>query len=305
MTYCLAITLTEGIVFAADSRSNAGVDYVTTYSKMHTFKPAPDRFFVLLSAGSLATTQEVVSRIRVDITEGNNQPNLVTVKELFEAAHYVGQMSRRVQESHAAALNQRGVSGDATFILGGQIQGRPHGIFMIYTEGNYISASEETPYLQIGETKYGKPVLDRLISSRLSLEEAARCSIMSIDSTIQANMTVGPPIELTLYRRDRLTEAQHLSLKRNDPFYKAMRKGWHDGLIQAFRHLPRFDWEVGSATTHQEPGEPPEIQPEEPPEAPPGQPQEIPPGAPPESPPDVVPTEVPPPADTERKSSGN
>lgn len=243
MTYCLAVTLIDGIVFASDSRTNAGVDYVTSYSKMHTFKPAPDRFFVLLSAGSLATTQEVVSRIRVDIDEGNNQPNLVTVSELFEAAHYVGKMSRQVQDSHSSALSQRGVSGDATFILGGQIQGQPHGIFMVYTEGNFISASEETPYLQIGESKYGKPILDRLISQSLSLEEAARCSIMSIDSTIQANVTVGPPIELTLYQRDSFTEAQHLCLKRNDPFYIAMREGWHQGLTQAFNQLPRFEWE--------------------------------------------------------------
>jgi len=243
MTYCLAITLKDGIVFASDSRTNAGVDYVTTYSKMHTFKPGPDRFFVLLSAGSLATTQEVVSRIQVDIDEGVNQPNLATVKQLFEAAHYVGQMSRQVQDSHATALSQRGVSGDATFILGGQIQGHPHGIFMVYTEGNFISASEETPYLQIGESKYGKPILDRLISQTWSLEEAARCAIMSIDSTIQANVSVGPPIELTLYQRDSFTDTQHLCLKRNDPFYKAMRKGWHQGLSQAFNQLPRFAWE--------------------------------------------------------------
>ncbi len=253
MTYCLAITLTDGIVFASDSRTNAGVDYVTTYSKMHSFKPSPDRFFVLLSAGSLATTQEVVSRIQVDMVNGETQPNLATVKELFEAAHYVGQLSRRVQDSHAAALRQRGVSGDATFILGGQIQGRPHGIFMVYTEGNYISASEETPYLQIGESKYGKPILDRLISSRLTLEEAARCAIMSIDSTIQANVTVGPPIELILYRRDSFSEAQHLCLKRNDPFYKAMRKAWHDGLLQAFRQLPHFSWEEPMAAPLQQP----------------------------------------------------
>lgn len=253
MTYCLAITLKDGIVFASDSRTNAGVDYVTTYSKMHTFKPAPDRFFVLLSAGSLATTQEVVSRIQVDIEEGTGQPNLVTVKKLFEAAHYVGQVSRAVQDTHAPTLNARGVSGDASFILGGQIQGQPHGIFMIYTEGNYISASEETPYLQIGETKYGKPILDRLVSSKLTLEEAARCAIMSIDSTIQANVTVGPPIELTLYRSGAFAEAQHLCLKNNDPFYKAMRKSWHDSLSQAFRQLPYFEWENATINTGQLP----------------------------------------------------
>nr|MDJ0806661.1 20S proteasome subunit A/B [Gammaproteobacteria bacterium] len=162
MTYCVGMCLKDGLLFASDSRTNAGVDYVTSYSKMHLFTPAADRLFVLLSAGNLATTQEIINHIQRDLDFPEGRENLLSARYLFEAADYLGRVSQQVQQQHSQALQQAGVSGEVTLILGGQIQGQPHGLLMIYPQGNYIEASENTPYLQIGETKYGKPILDRI-----------------------------------------------------------------------------------------------------------------------------------------------
>ena len=174
MTYCVGLCLDEGLVFASDSRTNAGVDYVTTYSKMHIFTPAPDRLFVILSAGNLGITQEVVNHIQRDLDYPADGPNLANVRYLFEAAEYVGQVSLQVQQAHGAALASSGVSGETTLLLGGQIAGQQHGLMLIYPQGNYITASHQTPYLQIGESKYGKPAIDRIVSPQLSLNQGAR-----------------------------------------------------------------------------------------------------------------------------------
>jgi putative proteasome-type protease len=243
MTYCLALNLTGGLVFASDSRTNAGVDYVTTYSKMHVFTPAEDRVFVILSAGNLATTHEVMNRIQRDLDVEDAPESLRTVQYLFEAAQYLGRVSRSVQSDHAAALQQSGVSGDATLIIGGQIRGQPHGIFLVYAQGNYIAASNETPYLQIGESKYGKPALDRIIDPHLSLEDGARLALVSLDATMRSNVSVGPPLELALYRKDSLEQPRKLSLKLASPFYASLQKRWHEGIRKSFKRLPRFDWE--------------------------------------------------------------
>ena len=168
MTYCVGLLLDQGLVLASDSRTNAGVDYISSYSKLHLFQPAPDRIFVLLAAGSLATTREVVDRIHRDLDQAANLQapppglgtTLLTANYLFEVANYVGQMCLAVQNEHAPALRPIGVSAEATFILGGQIAGQPHGLFLVYPQGNAIAATPETPYLQIGESKFGKPVLD-------------------------------------------------------------------------------------------------------------------------------------------------
>ena len=162
MTYCVGLSLDQGLVFASDSRTNAGVDYVTTYSKMHVFTPAADRLFVILSAGNLATTQEVINHIQRDIDYPTGEANLTSVKYLFEAAEYIGKISQQVQQEHSRAFSHTGISGETTLILGGQIAGKPHGLMLIYPQGNYITSSIQTPYLQIGESKYGKPALDRI-----------------------------------------------------------------------------------------------------------------------------------------------
>ena len=232
-------------MFASDSRTNAGVDYVTSYSKMHLFTPSPDRLFVLLSAGNLATTQEIINHINRDLEYPDGGENLLSARYLFEAAEYVGRVSQRVQQQHGQALQQSGVSGEVTLILGGQIQGQPHGLMMIYPQGNHIGASKSTPYLQIGETKYGKPVLDRLVQYELSLNDAARLALVSLTSTAKSNITVGPPFEISVYRANAFALASHCHFNYNGKYLDQLEASWRQGLQQVFDGLPRFEWEIG------------------------------------------------------------
>ncbi len=244
MTYCVGMCLKDGLLFASDSRTNAGVDYVTSYSKMHLFTPAADRLFVLLSAGNLATTQEIINHIQRDLDFPEGRENLLSARYLFEAADYLGRVSQQVQQQHSQALQQAGVSGEVTLILGGQIQGQPHGLLMIYPQGNYIEASENTPYLQIGETKYGKPVLDRLVQYDLSLNDAARLALVSLTSTAKSNITVGPPFELSVYRNSAFHLASRCHFDYNGQYLDQLEASWRQGLQQAFENLPRFEWEL-------------------------------------------------------------
>lgn len=241
MTYCVGLCLDEGLVFASDSRTNAGVDYVTTYSKMHLFTPAEDRLFVILSAGNLATTQEVINHIQRDIDYPTGAQNLSNVKYLFEAAEYVGKISQQVQQQHSQAFTQSGVSGETTLLIGGQIAGQPHGLIMIYPQGNYISSSPQTPYLQIGESKYGKPALDRIAHLGLTLEEGAALTLVSLDATTRSNITVGPPFEVGIYPKDSLQLSCRCSFKRSDPYLTKLRESWNSGINSVFRSLPQFN----------------------------------------------------------------
>ncbi len=249
MTYCLAIRLEQGLVFGSDSRTNAGVDYVTTYRKVHLFQPGPDRLFVVLSAGSLATTQEIVYHVQRDLEYSTNTSNLSNVRYLFEAAEYLGQVSQAVQQRHAPALHASGVSGEASLILGGQIQGQPPEIMLIYPQGNYITASDETPYLQIGESKYGKPVLDRLLRPELSLAVGGRIALTSLEGTAHSNVTVGPPFEIGLYPRDSLAISHHMRFEEDSQYLASLKVSWNQGLQRTLDELPVFDWEVGGLAT--------------------------------------------------------
>jgi putative proteasome-type protease len=246
MTYCLAISLYQGLVFASDSRTNAGVDYVTTFSKMHVFTPGPDRIFVILTAGNLATTQEVLHRIRRDLDTADAAASLRTVRYLFEAADYLGRLSCEVQGAHLQSMQRAGFSVEGSFIIGGQIRGQPHALFLVYPQGNFISASPETPYLQIGETKYGKPALDRVVEPGLTLEDGARLALVSLDATIRSNISVGPPLEVAICPTDSYAIAHYLNLKPDSPLYAQLRERWQEGLRRAFQTLPRFDWETGA-----------------------------------------------------------
>jgi len=248
MTYCVGLLLDEGLVFASDSRTNAGVDYVTTYSKMHIFAPAPDRLFVILSAGNLGTTQEVINHIQRDLDYPGNSPNLANVRYLFEAAEYVGKISQEVQQEHNAALASSGVSGETTLLIGGQIAGQPHSMMLIYPQGNYIEASPETPYLQIGESKYGKPALDRIVSTGLKLPEGARLALVSLDSTSRSNITVGPPFEVCAYRKDALQISNRCKFGASDEYLINLRNSWNNGLVEAFNQLPKLEWESDQTT---------------------------------------------------------
>jgi putative proteasome-type protease len=242
MTYCVGLRLNEGLVFASDSRTNAGVDYVTTYSKMHVFTPAPDRIFVIMSAGNLATTQEVINHIRRDIDYPGNGINLINARYLFEAAEYIGRLSQQVQQEHQVPLSQSGISGETTLLLGGQIAGEEHGLMMIYSQGNYIAASPETPYLQIGESKYGKPGLDRIVKPTMSLDDGAKLCLVSLDATTRSNITVGPPFEVATYAGNELSLRCRCTFVEQDPYLVSVRKSWNDGINEAFRKLPNMTW---------------------------------------------------------------
>lgn len=243
MTYCLAINVNKGLVFASDSRTNAGVDYVASYSKMTRFIFAGNRSLVLLTSGSLATSQAVINNIKRDLADPSAKFDISKGKYLHQVAEYIGQLSQIEQKRHADAMEKSKSSNESSFLLGGQILGQPSEIFLIYPQGNFITTSVETPYLQIGENKYGKPILDRLITANTSLADAARCAVVSLDSTIRSNISVGPPIELAIHQEDHIEEAYHSVLKANSPIYKSIQKQWNEGLKQAFSRLPRFDWE--------------------------------------------------------------
>lgn len=243
MTYCLAIKVNKGIVFASDSRTNAGVDYVATHSKMNTFVFDDDRSIVILTAGSLATSQAVINQVETDLKQNDAGMSLTKAKYLHQIAAYIGQLSQAEQLKHEAAMNKSSMSAESSFIVGGQIKGQSCEIYHVYAQGNYIKASPETPYLQIGENKYGKPILDRIIEPNTSLEDAARCAMVSLDSTIRSNISVGPPIEIAIHSNN-MIEAPYLqAFTPNSTMYKSLQKQWNEGLKRAFNRLPRFEWE--------------------------------------------------------------
>lgn len=261
MTYCVAFLLEKGLVFASDSRTNAGVDYISSYSKLHVFQPAPDRLFVLMAAGNLGTTQAVLNRIRRDlaaaaaddtvqekdgttaIPEPQQPPDLRSARYLFEAADYIGQLSVAVQRQFATSLREAGATGEASFILGGQIAGERHGLYLIYPQGNAVMATAETPFLQIGESKYGKPPLDYVGHAGLSLEDAARLCLVSQIITRRSNLTVGPPFEIALVPADGLRISRRLKLEKDAPEVNRAMEVWAATMRDGLQRLPRFSWE--------------------------------------------------------------
>jgi len=241
MTYCVAMRLEAGLVFASDSRTSAGVDDVSVYSKMHRFETRPDRFIVLLSAGNLATTQAVNAQIERDLHNPEISRNLNGLGHLDEIAAYVGEWSAKIQGTYSEQPEQNGFG--ASFILGGQIGEQPADIFLIYPEGNYIAASRDRPFIQIGETKYGKPILDRIIEPATSLERAARCALVSMDASMRSNLSVGPPIELLIHPAEGRSDFRYRRFDEDDAYLFQLRLAWAEGLKQLFMKLPRFDWE--------------------------------------------------------------
>jgi putative proteasome-type protease len=243
MTYCVAIKLDDGLVFASDSRTNAKMDQVSTYSKMHTFETEGERLFVVLTAGNLATTQAVVNRLKREMEEGV-EGSFADVAHMSEAAEYLGRVNREEQQKHSEALSKSGIVAEATLIIGGQIQGEEPHIYRVYPQGNYITTSTHTPFLQIGESKYGKPILDRIITPSTQLGDAARCALVSIDSTIRSNLTVGPPIEVFVYEGGSYAFEHYLCLEADNDYLHALTHSWDDNIKKAFIDLPRFDWEA-------------------------------------------------------------
>ena len=235
MTYCVAISVEQGLVFASDSRTNAGPDQVSVFRKMHILLEEQDRFFLLLSAGNLGTTQAVRTRIRHDL-EFDRRPNLRTVQSMAEAAEYLGTINGEQRRKHAEGGDSDVMT--ATFIFGGQIKGRTPGIFLVYPEGNYIRASSQTPYLQIGELKYGKPILDRLVRPGLPLEDTARVALLSMDATMRSNVTVGPPIEVLSYDPRKPHLVRHMIFGPDDDYLRELGRSWQGYVEKVFSVLP-------------------------------------------------------------------
>ena len=238
MTYCVAISVDEGLVFVSDSRTNAGVDQLSTYTKMFSFAWPGERSLVVMTGGNLATTQVVLKKISKDLEQGE-EPNLRGIASMDDLAEYVGALSLSQQRKHGNVRG--GVDTSASFIIGGQVCGQVPEIYMVYPEGNYIAATAQTPYQQIGETKYGKPILDRIITPQTSLNEAFLCGLVSMDSTMRSNATVGPPIEASIYYRDSLEAPQHVRFERDDPYLIELHAAWQQNLKEAFARLPRFE----------------------------------------------------------------
>ncbi len=240
MTYCIAASINEGLVLVSDSRTNAGIDNVSTYGKMHAFETNADRKLILLSAGNLATTQAVLEQLHRD-KEKSADINLNTVDCMSAAAHYLGQVSLEKQQQHKNPKGQSAFDASASFILAGQIGEEEHSAHMIYAEGNSITTSAQTPFLQIGEIKYGKPILDRFLTLDTDINEAARCCLISMDSTIRSNAGVGAPVELLIYRKDSFSLEEYYCFLDDDTFMLDLRHSWEDALREAFAHLPMLD----------------------------------------------------------------
>lgn len=242
MTYCVAVSTNNGLVFCSDSRTNAGADMLSSYSKMHVFTPSDDRVFVILASGSLATTQSIIARVEQEL-ENSDRENLLSCNKMTDAARYLGKLCREESELAKLHIGESDIDTSVTLILGGQIRGSAPALYLMYSAGNFISDSDETPYLQIGESKYGKPILDRIITRDISLEDAARCSIVSMDSTIKSNATVGPPIEVLVYEKDSFELDHYIKLEEDDDYLRQIKQAWNEALNTAFSKLPLFHWE--------------------------------------------------------------
>ncbi len=246
MTYCVAVTLKSGMVFASDSRTNAGVDHVSSFRKMRVFNRDGDRVIVILSSGNLSITQSAINLLDEDQRDPGGKRTLYDAKSMYEVAEMVGQALREVQLRDGAYLQQANVDSGASFIVGGQIAGGRMRLFQVYTEGNFIEATTETTYFQIGESKYGKPVIDRVVTPDTSLLEATKCIMVSFDSTIRSNISVGLPIDLLIYQADTLRLGFQHRIVESDPYFTLVHEQWGEGLRKVFSALPDPDWNVGS-----------------------------------------------------------
>ena len=246
MTYCLGIVTKSGLVMASDSRTNAGYDQVNTCRKMYTFVKEGDRVFVLLASGSLSCTQSVITLLRRDFDKGEG---LAMAASMYDAARMLGEQVRRVGEMDRSALERDDYKFNVHFLLGGQVAGEPPALFLIYPQGNPLQATEESPYLQIGETKYGRPILDRGIRfDKTTLEEAAKYALLSLDSTMKSNVTVGPPIDLLAYETDQLSVTHQRRFLADDADLVKIGQRWQQALRVAVARLPNIRFTVSKAT---------------------------------------------------------
>ncbi len=240
MTYCVAMRLNAGLVFLGDSRTNAGVDQISTFRKMTVFENPGDRLLVLMSAGNLAITQAV--RQIVCERTGTNDRSVWSAKTMFEAVRVLGEAVREVHERDAAALQHSGIEFNCSFLFGGQIRGETTRLFQVYAAGNFIEATPENPYFQIGEAKYGKPIIDRVLSPHTPLDEASKCALISMDSTLRSNISCGLPLDLLVYEDSSLCVTKFVQIDHENQYMRMIRNTWGTRLKQVFQEIPDPTW---------------------------------------------------------------
>ena len=244
MTYCVGLVLDAGMVFASDSRTNAGVDHVSTFRKMKVFERQGDRVIVILSSGNLAITQSAINQLENQARRTDGGLTLWNAQSMFDIATLLGDCLRDVRQRDASFLTQSNVDASASFVLGGEILGERQRLFLVYNEGNFIEATSETPFFQIGETKYGRPIIDRVIKPNTNLVEAAKCVLVSFDSTMRSNISVGLPIDLFVYRSGSLRVGLQRRILESDPYFGMIHTQWGEGLRSLFTQLPDPEWGI-------------------------------------------------------------
>jgi putative proteasome-type protease len=249
MTYCVGIKLDAGLVFLSDSRTNAGLDAISTFRKMIVYEKSDDRFMVLLSAGNLSISQSVREILQVEKLDNGSEPPITiwNATSLFDAVRVLGSAVRRVYDQDGPSLKAAGIDFNASMIFGGQIKGEAMRLFLVYSAGNFIEATRETPFFQVGESKYGKPILDRVLTPHTPLDEAAKCALVSMDSTLKSNLSVGLPLDLVVYERDALATDRIVCIDEHNPYFHMIRATWGQRLRQVFESIDDPQWDGGHA----------------------------------------------------------
>jgi len=243
MTYCVSMLLDSGLVFLADSRTSAGVDQINTFRKTTVFERPGDRVIVMLASGNLAITQGALNLLAERLaSQEAHTVSLHNCPNMFEAARCIGEALRDMHQRDGEALRAQGVEFNASFVVGGQIKGEVPRLFQVYAAGNFIEATPDTTYFQLGESKYGKPIIDRVTRRSMALSEAAKCALISMDSTIRSNLTVGLPLDLVIVRRDEYRVASHVDIRPENRYFQMIRGAWGEALREAFSELPNPDW---------------------------------------------------------------
>ncbi len=253
MTYCVGIRLNAGLVFLSDSRTNAGLDAISTFRKMMIYEKPGDRFMVMLSAGNLSISQavrEVLQVEKIDNGRPGEEREPITIwnaTSMFDATRVLGAAVRRVYATDGPALKAAGVDFNASMIFGGQIKGEAMRLFLVYSAGNFIEATRETCFFQVGESKYGKPILDRVLTPDTQLDEAAKCALVSMDSTLKSNLSVGLPLDLVVYRAGSFSSQEHVCVDEHNPYFRMIRETWGQRLREVFEGIEDPCWDGGAA----------------------------------------------------------
>jgi putative proteasome-type protease len=249
MTYCVGIRLNAGLVFLSDSRTNAGLDAISTFRKMMIYEKPGDRFMVMLSAGNLSISQSVREMLQVEkLDNGSGEPlTLWNAPSMFDAARVLGATVRRVYQQDGPSLKASGIDFNASMIFGGQIKGEAMRLFLVYSAGNFIEATRETCFFQVGESKYGKPILDRVLTPGTQLDEAAKCALVSMDSTLKSNLSVGLPLDLLVYREGSFQSSEHVCIDERNPYFQMIHSTWGQRLREVFEGIDDPRWDGGDA----------------------------------------------------------